>query len=409
MKENKNNVFAPVQEIVKAVSKGEMVIIVDDPDRENEGDLVVVGRFASAEKINFMAKEGRGLICIATEGHILDRLEIPLLTSHKGSRGDSYSTAWAMSVDAAQGTTTGISAHDRAKTVAVFCNPDSKPDDLIMPGHMFPLMARSGGVLVRAGHTEASVDLAKMAGLEPVAVICEILNEDGSMARLPHIIDFAKRHDILIGSVADLIDYRRKTEKLIERIAEAKMPTDFGKFNVIIYKSLVDQKEHLAVWMGDISNGEPVLARVHSQCVTGDIFHSRRCDCGAQLHKAMEMIAKEGRGVVLYMSQEGRGIGLANKIKAYHLQDKGLDTVDANLALGFPPDLRDYGIGAQILKDLGIRKIRLMTNNPRKIAGLQGYDLEVVERVPIIVGRNEENEFYLKTKKDKLGHLFDKD
>ncbi len=399
--------FSNIEEIMAALKKGELVIIVDDRDRENEGDLVVAGRFADAEKINFMTKYGRGLICIATDKSVLDRLEVPLLDAGPSGGRDAYGTAWAMSVDALHGTTTGISAYDRAKTVSVFCDPDSRPEDLARPGHMFPLMAREGGVLVRAGHTEASVDLVRLSGLDPVAVICEILNEDGSMARLADLIEFAKKHNILIGSVEDLITYRRKNEKLIEKIAEAKMPTDFGRFNVSIYRSLTDGKEHLAVWMGDISNGRPVLTRVHSQCVTGDIFHSQRCDCGAQLHKAMEMVASEGRGVVLYMSQEGRGIGLANKIKAYHLQDKGMDTVDANLALGFPADLRDYGIGAQILKDLGIKKIRLLTNNPRKITGLKGYDLEIVERIPIIVGHTKENKFYLETKKKKLGHLLD--
>ncbi len=395
-----------IEKILQDIREGKIVIVVDDEDRENEGDLVLAGVYATPEKINFMAKYGRGLICVPTTQERLRDLDIPLLDSPDYQR-DQFATAWAMSVDAARGITTGISAYDRARTIQVLCNPDSKPEDLVRPGHIFPLKAVPGGVLVRAGHTEAAVDLMKLAGLYPVAVICEIMNDDGSMARLPELKEFANHYGLSICSVADIIEYRRKTEKLIERLAQAKMPTDFGEFNVAIYRSVVDGQEHMAVWMGTWKEDEPVLVRVHSQCMTGDVFHSRRCDCGEQLHAAMKNVAKEGKGVILYMSQEGRGIGLGNKIKAYHLQDQGLDTVEANLALGFPPDLREYGIGAQILKDLGIKKIRLMTNNPRKIVGLQGYDLEIVERVPLVVGKKKENEFYLKTKKDKLGHLLE--
>ncbi len=395
-----------IEKVIEDIKAGKLVIVVDDEDRENEGDLVVAGIYATPDKINFMAKEGRGLICVPMTEEYLRRLDIPLLNPPDYSR-DQFATAWAMSVDAARGITTGISAYDRARTIEVLCNPNSRPEDLVRPGHVFPLRAVPGGVLVRAGHTEAAVDLMKLAGLPPVAVICEIMNEDGSMARLPQLREFAKRHGLSMCSVAEIIEYRRKREKLIEKVAQAKMPTDFGEFNVAIYRSLIDGKEHMALWMGQWQEDEPVLVRVHSQCMTGDIFHSRRCDCGDQLHSAMEKVAEDGRGIIVYMSQEGRGIGLGNKIRAYHLQDQGMDTVDANVALGFPPDLREYGIGAQILKDLGVRKIRLMTNNPRKIVGLQGYDLEVVERVPLVVGIKKENRFYLETKKKKLGHLID--
>ncbi len=395
-----------IEKVLSDIKQGKVVIVVDDEDRENEGDLIVAGVYATPEKINFMAKEGRGLICVPMTEERLKALDIPILSSPDSTR-DQFATAWAMSVDAAVGITTGISAHDRSRTIEVLCSPDSRPEDLVRPGHVFPLRAVNGGVLVRAGHTEAAIDLMRLAGLEPVAVICEIMNEDGSMARLPDLEVFARRHKLSMCSVADIIEYRRRTERLIERIADAKMPTDFGEFNVAIFRSLIDGQEHLAIWKGNWSEDEPVLVRVHSQCMTGDIFHSRRCDCGEQLHAAMQRIDREGKGVILYMSQEGRGIGLANKIKAYHLQDKGMDTVDANIALGFPADLREYGIGAQILKELGIRKLRLMTNNPRKIVGLQGYDLEIVERVPIVVGKKQENEFYLETKKKKMGHLLD--
>ncbi len=395
-----------IEQVLQDLKQGKIVIVVDDEDRENEGDLLLAGVFATPEKINFMAKYGRGLICVPMTQERLKELDIPMLESPDYPR-DQFATAWAMSVDAARGITTGISAYDRAWTIQILCDPTSKPEDLVRPGHIFPLRAVPGGVLVRAGHTEAAVDLMKLSGLYPVAVICEIMNDDGSMARLPDLKEFTEHHSLSMCSVADIIEYRRKTEKLIEKLAQAKMPTDFGEFNVAIYRSVVDGQEHMAVWMGTWRKDEPVLVRVHSQCMTGDVFHSRRCDCGEQLHAAMKNIAKEGKGVLVYMSQEGRGIGLGNKIKAYHLQDHGLDTVEANLALGFPPDLREYGIGAQILKDLGIRKIRLMTNNPRKIVGLQGYDLEIIERVPLVVGKKKENELYLKTKKDKLGHLLE--
>ncbi len=398
--------FNTIEEILEDLSSGRMVIVVDDEDRENEGDLVIAASFIKPEDINFMAKYGRGLICVPMEGKRLDELNLkPMLEKSE----DKYSTAWAISVDAREGTTTGISAHDRAHTVHTLINPESSSDDFTKPGHVFPLRAREGGVLVRAGHTEACVDMMKLSGLYPAGVICEIMHEDGTMARIPELIEAAKKYNLKICTIRDLIEYRRKRERLIDMVVKTEMPTSSGKFRLYLYEDKIDKGYHLALVMGDEEKDppiseEPVLVRVHSQCLTGDIFHSLRCDCGMQLHRAMEMIAGEGRGVILYMNQEGRGIGLVEKLKAYALQDQGLDTVEANEALGYKADLREYGIGAQILVDLGVKKIRLLTNNPRKIIGLEGYGLEVVERVPIEVKPNPANKKYLETKKKKLGH-----
>ena len=398
--------FNTIDEILDDLKAGKMVIIVDDEDRENEGDLVMAASFVKPEDINFMAKYGRGLICVPMEGKRLDELGLKPMQEKPE---DKYSTAWAISVDAREGITTGISAHDRAHTIHTLINPNTRPEDLIKPGHIFPLRAREGGVLVRAGHTEACVDLMKLAGLYPAGVICEIMNEDGTMARVPELFDFARKHNLKIATIRDLIEYRRRREKLVELIVTTKLPTTFGEFELYLYEDKIDKRKHIALVMGRgeherAVSAEPVLVRVHSQCLTGDVFHSLRCDCGAQLHKAMEMIASEGRGVILYMNQEGRGIGLEEKLKAYALQDKGLDTVEANKALGYEPDLREYGIGAQILFDLGVRKIKLLTNNPRKIIGLEGYGLEIVERIPIEIPPNPINQRYLKAKKEKLGH-----
>ncbi|RKY36913.1 MAG: bifunctional 3,4-dihydroxy-2-butanone-4-phosphate synthase/GTP cyclohydrolase II [Candidatus Omnitrophota bacterium] len=398
--------FNTIDEILDDLKAGKMVIIVDDEDRENEGDLVMAASFVKSEDINFMAKYGRGLICVPMEGKRLDELGLKPM---QDTPEDKYSTAWTISVDAREGITTGISAPDRAHTIHTLINPNTRAEDLIKPGHIFPLRAREGGVLVRAGHTEACVDLMKLAGLYPAGVICEIMNEDGTMARVPELFDFAKKHNLKIATIRDLIEYRRRREKLVELIVTTKLPTTFGEFELYLYEDKIDKRKHIALVMGRGENeravsAEPVLVRVHSQCLTGDVFHSLRCDCGAQLYKAMEMIATEGRGVILYMNQEGRGIGLEEKLKAYALQDKGLDTVEANKALGYEPDLREYGIGAQILFDLGVRKIKLLTNNPRKIIGLEGYGLEIVERIPIEIPPNPINQRYLKAKKEKLGH-----
>jgi len=396
--------LATIEEAIEEFRAGRFVIIVDDEDRENEGDLVIAGEKVTPEAINFMAKYGRGLICIALTGQRLEELRIPMMVQHNTS---AFETAFTVSVDAREGTTTGISAHDRARTIQVLLDPATRPEDLAMPGHIFPLRAREGGVLVRAGQTEAAVDLARLAGLYPAGVICEIMAEDGTMARLPELERFAAQHGLKIISVADLIAYRRRHEKLVRRVAQTSLPTQHGRFTAIAYENLINGEHHLALVMGDVADGRPVLVRVHSECLTGDVFGSLRCDCGAQLAMAMRMVAQEGRGLVLYMRQEGRGIGLLNKLRAYELQDQGLDTVEANQRLGFPPDLRDYGIGAQILADLGVRRIRLLTNNPRKVVGLAGHGLEVVERVPIAIPPNEQNRAYLRAKREKLGHLLE--
>lgn len=382
-----------------------MVIVVDDEDRENEGDLIIAASAVRPEHINFMAKFGRGLICIPMEEERLRELDLePMLKNTlTHSKDDPFKTAWMISVDAARGITTGISAHDRSRTIEALVNPASKPEDLIRPGHIFPLRARKGGVLVRAGHTEASVDFMKLAGLNAAGVICEIMNDDGTMARLPQLLDFSKKHNLKICSITNLIEYRRRSEKLIERVTETELPTEFGKFKLILYRDLTNSKTHLALVKGEAKN-DPALVRVHSECLTGDVFGSLRCDCGRQLKKAMEIIDKEKSGVILYMNQEGRGIGLTDKIRAYNLQDKGMDTVEANVALGHKADLRNYGIGAQMLVDLGIKNIRLLTNNPRKIVGLEGYGLKVIERVPLEIEPNPANYNYLKAKKEKLGH-----
>jgi 3,4-dihydroxy 2-butanone 4-phosphate synthase/GTP cyclohydrolase II len=393
--------FASIEEAIEAIHAGRMVIVVDDEDRENEGDLTMAASTVTPEAINFMAKHGRGLICLAMMPDRLNQLQIPLEQSEHPSQRD---TAFCVSIDARDGTSTGISAADRAHTVEVAIAPSSRPRDLVRPGHVFPLRARSGGVLVRSGHTEAAVDLARIAGLESAGVICEIMNEDGTMARVPELRKFAKRHGLLMITIADLIQYRMRTERLVTRVATADLPTAYGAFHIVAYENHLDNETHVALVRGDIGDGKDVLVRVHSKCLTGDVFHSARCDCGAQLDTAMSRIASEGRGVLLYLNQEGRGIGLANKIRAYELQDQGLDTVEANEKLGFKADQRDYGIGAQILSDLGIRTMRLLTNNPRKFVGLQGYGLSVSEAVPLEVPVGEHTRKYLKTKKDKLGH-----
>ena len=394
--------LANIKEVIEDIKAGKFIILVDDEDRENEGDLIIAAEKVTPESINFMAKNARGLICMPVIGARLEELRIPMMIGENTAR---HGTAFTVSVDAKiRGATTGISAYDRAVTVKAMIDPATKPEELGRPGHIFPIRAREGGVLVRVGHTEATVDLAKLAGLYPAGLCCEIMNEDGTMARLPQLEELAKRFNLKIASIADLIAYRRRHEKLIHRVAETVLPTKYGEFTAIAYKSDIDPDEHLALVMGELRNGEPVLVRVHSECLTGDVFGSMRCDCGEQLNMAMDMIAKEGRGVILYMRQEGRGIGLHNKIKAYALQDKGLDTVEANVKLGFAPDLRDYGIGAQILADLGLHRIRFLTNNPKKIIGLESYGLEVAEQVPIICPPNPYNIEYLETKEKKLGH-----
>lgn len=393
--------FSPVEAILADIRAGKMVIVTDDADRENEGDLVCAAHGATAEAVNFMARFGRGLICAPVSEEYAQRLG---LTAMARKNRDAFSTNFTVSVDAAVGITTGISAPDRAKTISVLANPASKEGDLVQPGHVFPLIAKNGGVLRRAGHTEAAVDLAQMAGLEPAGVICEIMNDDGTMARLPELVRFAKEHDLKICTIESLIRHRQEREKLVEREQVIKMPTDYGTFDLHLYRSKLDGEHHLALVKGQIDDGEPVLVRVHSECLTGDVFGSRRCDCGGQLHAALERIEQEGRGVLLYMRQEGRGIGLPAKIHAYKLQEEGLDTVEANLKLGYPMDLRDYGLGAQILFDLGVRQIRLMTNNPRKVVGLEGHKLHIVEQCPIRIEPNEHNAKYLETKRTKMGH-----
>jgi 3,4-dihydroxy 2-butanone 4-phosphate synthase / GTP cyclohydrolase II len=393
--------FHSIEEAVEDLKAGKIVIVVDDEDRENEGDFVALAEGITAESINFMVTHGRGLVCTPISEEIAVKLDLsPMVAANT----DSHGTAFTISVDHIS-TTTGISAQERAATVRELVNQDSVPSDFKRPGHIFPLIGKKGGVLRRAGHTEAAIDLAKMAGSKSAGVICEIMKEDGTMARVPELVELAKQHNMKLITIKDLITYRNKTEQMVKREVEINLPTEYGNFKAAGFSNVLDNKEHVALVKGDISDGEPVLVRVHSECLTGDVFGSNRCDCGPQLHAALSQIEKEGRGVLLYMRQEGRGIGLINKMKAYKLQEEGLDTVEANEQLGFAPDLRDYGIGAQILKDLGINKMKLLTNNPRKIAGLKGYDLEVTERVALQMPHNESNEDYLKTKKSKLGHM----
>lgn len=391
-----------VEAAVASIRAGRMVIVTDDADRENEGDLIMAAEKITPDAVNFMLRHARGMICVPIQQSRAKELGLPPMVR---VNREVHRTAFTVTVDAATGISTGISTADRARTIALLANPDTEPDDLVQPGHIHPLQAVDGGVLRRAGHTETAVDLARMAGLTPAGVICEILNEDGTMARGEHLAAFARTHDLPTLTIAELIAYRRDREKLVEKVEQIRLPTDFGEFQLHLYRSLLDDNHHLALVNGDIGDGTPVLVRVHSECLTGDVFFSRRCDCGGQLHAAMEKISAEGRGVLLYMRQEGRGIGLPAKIRAYKLQEQGLDTVEANAQLGFAADLRDYGTGAQILHDLGIREIRLMTNNPRKVVGLDGHRLRIVEQVPIVQASNPENERYLETKKTKLGHF----
>jgi len=394
--------FNSIQSVVADLKKGRMVIVVDDADRENEGDLIMAAQFVTPEAVNFMAKHGRGLICAPTTSERLQQLGIERMV-HQNR--ETFKTDFQISVDAARNITTGISAGDRAETIRIMAQPTAVPEDLVQPGHVFPLRARPGGVLQRAGHTEAAVDLVRLAGCRPIGVICEIMSDDGSMARLPELIKFAKKHRLKICTIADLIEFRRTREKLVERIEVVKLPTDYGDFDLYLYRSKLDVQHHLALVCGEVSGRPNVLVRVHSECLTGDVFGSRRCDCGPQLHQAMLQVADEGQGVIVYMRQEGRGIGLAPKIRAYKLQEQGYDTVEANQKLGYDMDLREYGLGAQILADLGLKTIRLLTNNPRKVVGLEGYGLEIVEQVPIRVKPNPHNLRYLQTKREKLGHL----
>jgi len=396
------NIFDSTESIIADIRRGKMVIVVDDEDRENEGDLIMAGQHATPAAINFMARFGRGLICAPTTSERLEQLGVGRMVRENR---ESFRTDFQVSVDAARGVTTGISAADRAKTIQIMASPTAVPEDLVQPGHVFPLRARPGGVLQRAGHTEAAVDLATLAQCRPIGVLCEILNDDGTMARLPQLKKFAEKHRLKICSIADLIQFRRTSEKLVEHVEVVKMPTDYGDFDLHLYRSKVDGKHHVALVRGDVAGRQKVLVRVHSECLTGDVFGSRRCDCGSQLHQAMRQISAAGHGVIVYMRQEGRGIGFAPKIKAYKLQEQGYDTVEANQKLGFDMDLREYGLGAQILVDLGLKTIRLLTNNPKKVVGLEGYGLKIVEQVPIRVKPNPHNEQYLKTKRQKMGHL----
>jgi 3,4-dihydroxy 2-butanone 4-phosphate synthase/GTP cyclohydrolase II len=397
----RKSAFAPIEDAVQAIRDGRMIIVVDDEDRENEGDLTIAADKITSEAINFMAKYGRGLICMPMTEERLVELDLPQMVAQNTARND---TAFSVTIEAKGVTTTGISASDRAATVLAAIDSRTRPSDLARPGHMFPLKARNGGVLVRAGQTEAAVDLARIAGLYPAGVICEIMNDDGTMARVPELTKFARRHKLLMITVADLIRYRMQTEALVRRVASAALPTEHGEFRVVAFESVIDRETHVALVKGDIGTGDDVLVRVHSRCLTGDVFHSARCDCGAQLDAAMEKIAAEGRGVLLYLNQEGRGIGLSNKIRAYELQDQGLDTVEANERLGFKADQRDYGIGVQILKDLGVQSMRLLSNNPRKLVGIEGYQLSVVEWIPLEIPASDNTRRYLRTKKEKLGH-----
>jgi 3,4-dihydroxy 2-butanone 4-phosphate synthase / GTP cyclohydrolase II len=394
--------FATIEDAIEDIRRGRMVVVVDDENRENEGDLTIAAQFVTPEAINFMTKEGRGLICLALSPERCDELGLDLMAAKNES---AFETAFTVSIEAREGVTTGISAHDRARTIQVAIDPQTAPRDIVQPGHVFPLKARAGGVLERVGQTEAAVDLARLAGLNPAGVICEIMNDDGTMARVPDLVRYCERHDLKMVTVADLVAYRRRHDKLIERVVATALPTAFGEFVAVGYRSLIDNKHHVALVKGEVSGKEDVLVRVHSECLTGDVFHSLRCDCGEQLESALAMIEQEGMGVLLYLSQEGRGIGLLNKLRAYKLQEEGLDTVDANLRLGLPADLRDYGIGAQILVDLGLSSIRILTNNPKKISGMAGYGLSVTDQIPIQHMPNPHNEAYLRAKRDRLGHI----
>ena len=395
--------ISTIQEAIDDIRGGKMIILVDDEDRENEGDLCMAAQYASPETINFMARYGRGLICLTLNEELADKLNLKQMVQDNKAR---FGTAFTISIEARNGVTTGISAADRATTIKTAVNPEAKPEDLVSPGHVFPIRARKGGVLVRTGQTEGSVDLCRLAGLTPAGVICEIMRDDGTMARMPDLEVFARKYNLKIVTIADLIDYRMQNESLIRRVAQATIPTCYGgDFNIIVYENDVDQMQHIALVKGEINKEDEVLVRVHSECLTGDVFASKKCDCGEQLHCAMKMVEEEGKGVIVYMRQEGRGIGLVNKIKAYALQEQGHDTVEANIALGFKPDLRDYGIGAQILVDLGVRKMRLMTNNPKKIVGLEGYGIEITKRISLEMHPNESNIRYMQTKQKKMGHL----